>query len=128
MKRRDMAVRQRLKDSNIETVRKTARNHRAALVARWKWEAADVWEDSPQRCDGDLVYTDSRHFLDTLFPEAALIWTGHAHESGMDGTHSERWMTAVEWQRQQRVGPMTTPAIWMAGTTSRTAANVSSVP
>lgn len=127
-KRRDKATRQRLQDSDIETVRKTARELRAALVERWKWETADVWEDSPQRCDGDLVCTDPRHFLDTLFPEDAVIWTGHAHESGMDGIHSERWMTAAEWKGEQRVGPMTTPAIWVTGTTSRTAANVSSAP
>lgn len=127
-KRRDKAVRQRLKEADIETVRKSARELRAALVSRWKWETADVWEDSPQRCDGNLVCTDPKHFLDTLFPEDALIWTGHAHESGMEGVHSARWLTVAEWQQQQRVGPMTTPAIWMAGTSSRTAANVASVP
>lgn len=48
--------------------------------------------------------------------------------NGLGQRESALVLTVPEWQREPRVGPMTTPAIWKAGTTSRTAANVSSVP
>lgn len=101
-----------------------AREQRAGIIRRWAWHPADVWEDSPQRIDCQLVESDPRHFLASLFPLDAVIWTGQVHESGT--RHANRWRTTAEWLDADPlgVGPMTCPATWPAGTTSRTAANV----
>lgn len=106
----------------------TARKHRNDLVTRFAWHPADVWEDSPQRVDDFLVASCPRHFLTTLFPPDALLWTGEVHESGKP-CHARCWHTCVEWlTASDRIGPMTTPAIWKSGTFSRSSANVASSP
>ncbi len=103
---------------------------RQRIISLHPWHPADVWEDSPQRIDGDLTALCPRHFLATLFGLSrsdALLWTGEVHHSGT--AHASRWKTPQEWLRtQDATGPMTTPALWRPGTVSRTAGNVLDAP
>lgn len=95
---------------------------RSAIIARHQWSQAEVWENSPQRIDSDSVEFDPRHFLSSLFPSKALLWTGEVHESGQQGRHADRWQACATWQalpHEKRIGPMTTPAIWKTATVSR---------
>ena len=106
----------------------TARKHRQALVARYPWEPADVWEDSPQRIECGLVESCSRHFIGSLLPGDSIIWTGGVHDSGKP-LHANRWNPVSVWLAAAgAIGPMTTPATWKFGTYSRSAANVLSSP
>lgn len=109
-------------------LQEAAKAHRQNIIARWKWDRADVWENSPQRIDCDLVEFDPRWFLSSLFPQNSMVWAGAVHESGQDGIHASRWKTVSDWQHDQRVGPMTTPAIWKPGTTTRIAENIIAKP
>jgi hypothetical protein len=101
---------------------------RAAIVASDPWHAVDVWEDSRQRIDCDLVEFDSRHFLQSLFPFGATVWTGEVYQSGT--RHADRWQNVGDLQAWpvSEIGPMVSPAIWKPGTTSRTAAGVIASP
>lgn len=106
----------------------TARKHRQRLVERFAFEPADVWDDSPQRIDSDLVASCPRHFLATLFPPDAVVWTGEVHHSGKP-VHADRWKPCADWLSSDGpIGPMTTPAIWQPGIHSRTGRNVTSAP
>ena len=108
----------------------TARKQREDLIRRYEWPREDVWDDSPQRIDCDLVAEDPRHFLASLFQPSDLLWTGEVHQSGSD-SHAARWKTCEEWSNNSAVsniGPMTTPAVWQPGTISRSAANVLTAP
>ncbi|MCX6879382.1 MAG: hypothetical protein NTW21_37110 [Verrucomicrobia bacterium] len=128
---RDGRARERLAEQDRRRLVDAARARRAAIIARHPWDPADVWEDSPQRIDCDLVESDPRHFLDALFPSDAVLWTGEVHESGQAGRHAGRWRTCREWcsaSAGERVGPMVAPAIWQPGTVSRAAANVAAAP
>jgi hypothetical protein len=106
----------------------TIQEKRKKIIARHPWEPADVWENSPQRIDCDLVEFDPRHFLATLFPQDALVWAGDVRHSGT--RHADHWRTVAEWQYapSEEIGPFTTPAVWKPGTCSRTAANVHAAP
>lgn len=106
----------------------TAKAKRDRIIARWEWDSGALWENSPQRIDQPLTELDPYHFLQSLFPQDAVLWTGEVHESGQDGIHASRWKTVAEWQAAERVAPMTTPAIWKPGTTSRAAENVMASP
>jgi hypothetical protein len=102
-------------------------------VAKWQWDAADVWENSPTRIDQPLTELDPRFFIASLFPQEAVIWTGEENMSGTwkDGrTFPHRWKTVSEWQAapEHTLGPMVSPATWEPGTCSRIAANVLSAP
>ena len=111
-----------------EHLASTARKHRQALVERFAWEPADVWEDSPQRIDSGLVASCARHFLASLFAPDALIWTGEVHHSGKP-EHATRWKTCADWfHAGETIGPMTTPATWKPGIHSRSGGNVASTP
>lgn len=118
--RRDAEAKRRLTDA--------ATAKRAAIVGRHPWHPADVWEDSGQRIDCDLVEFDSRHFLQSLFPFGATVWTGEVFHSGT--RHADRWQTVGDLQAWpvSEIGPMVSPAIWKPGTTSRTAAGVIASP
>jgi len=104
------------------------RHRRTALIHRHPWHPSDVWESSPQRPDGPLVLHDPRHFLKTLFPPEALLWTGQVHHSGPRQAH--HWQTCHDWTTApiSSLGPMTTPALWQPGTVSRTTTNVVAAP
>jgi hypothetical protein len=106
-----------------------ARKRRAAIVERWRWDVADVWEDSPTRIDQPLTELDPRFFIGALFPQESIVWTGADNMSGTwknGSTFPHRWKTVSEWQSapEHTVGPMISPSTWPAGTFSRTAANV----
>ncbi|MEK7953992.1 hypothetical protein [Luteolibacter soli] len=102
----------------------SARHRRQELIRQYGWLREEVWEDSPQRIDSDLVAMDPAHFLGSLFLPDDLLWTGEVHQSGSDW-HAERWKTCSEWAATStRIGPMTTPAVWMPGTISRASNNV----
>jgi hypothetical protein len=103
-----------------------ARARRAAIVAKWQWDAADVWEDSPTRIDQPLTELDPRFFMSALFPQEAVIWTGEVFHSGT--RHADRFRTVRDWQDAATLGPMVSPATWPPGTTSRIAANVLTSP
>jgi hypothetical protein len=106
----------------------TIRAKREAIISRHQWKPRDVWEDSPQRIDCDLVEFDPRHFLNSLFAQDALVWTGQVNHSGT--RHAARWRSIAEWQQLPLtgIGPMTTPAVWKLGTVSRTCENVLASP
>jgi hypothetical protein len=106
-----------------------AKKYRDAIIARHSWKPADVWEDSPQRIDSDLVESDPRHFLAALFPEDATLWTGRVFQSG-EG-HASRWRTCSELMAEEDdelIGPMVTPSTWIQGKSSRTRENVLTTP
>jgi hypothetical protein len=101
------------------------KSKRAEIIAGYEWVPADLWESSPQRIEGRLVEECPRHFLASLFPADALLWTGEVFESGE--RHARRWRTVAEWSAapgSERIGPMVSPAIWQAGSTSRGASAV----
>lgn len=114
-----------------DSLLRMARGKRSKIIGRFPWNAADVWGDSPQRVDGDLVRFSPIHFLSSLFPPEALLWTGNLHESGSNGRYANRWR---EWAGLrslavgERIGPMVTPAIWKPGTISRSADQVAQAP
>lgn len=124
-------ARERRKKQELDILVATARSERTALIANYLWHPMDVWDDSPQRIDCSLVVSDPRHFLDSLYEQTDLIWTGEVTESGNKGISAGRWRTCREWSAapdHERVGPMVAPAIWTPGTTSRSATNVASAP
>lgn len=105
-----------------------ARQSLPALVERWRWDEADVWDDSPIRLEGPEV-DDPRLFLARRFPAEAVVWTGHEWQSG--STHGVgRWRTVAEWSESARddVGPMVAPAIYPAGAVSRNKVDVVDAP
>jgi hypothetical protein len=109
----------------------SARRRRDELIRHHGWPPEDVWEDSPQRIDCDLVAEDPAHFLGSLFQPSDLLWTGEVHQSGSD-QHAGRWQTCAAWSdttpSKIRIGPMTSPAVWVTGTISRAASHVLSSP
>ena len=127
----DARARERREARARHLLTETARATRNGIATRYCWQPADIWEDSPQRIDCDLVETDPRHFLASLFKPDALLWTGNTNESGCGGRFSNRWRTSDEWSASDdgvRVGPMVTPAIWKPMTTSRSSENVACAP
>jgi len=106
------------------------RNRREVIVSRWAWDEYDIWESSPQRIDQPLVEQDPRHFLASLFPQDAVVWTGRVTESGRGSRFADRWKTVQAWNAEKHghCGPMTTPAIWSPGTLSRSADHVLNKP
>lgn len=127
-KRREFAAQraeERKAELHRQELREAVKTNRGAIAARWEWNAADLWDSSPKRIDSERVEFDSRHFLASLFPQDALVWTGEVFHSGT--AHRNHWQTVANWQNLQP-GPMTSPAIWKAGAVSRTAENVVAVP
>ena len=110
-----------------EAVADAVLHGRPFIEEQFRWDPADVWEDSPCRLEGDAA-DDPRGFLASLFPPDAIIWTGHVTQSG--DLHAERWRTVGEWQSAalDEIGPMVAPAVWRTGTTRRAAPNVVSAP
>jgi hypothetical protein len=106
----------------------TAREKRSAIIARHPWEPEDLWEGSPQRLDSELVTSDPRHLLDTLFPRDSLLWAGEVFHSGT--RHADRWRTVADWLTSplSEIGPMTSPAVWKPGISNRTGENVIGAP
>lgn len=127
-RRRQERDEERRREAERTSLTETAKQRRDAIIARHKWTLADVWDDSPQRVDQHLVELDPRHFLTSLFPQDATVWTGHVYKSG--AKHADRWRTVAAWQDadEREVGPMLSPATWPAGTTSRAAEHVAASP
>lgn len=121
---------ERRRESARASLVETAKSKRDRIIARHQWEPCDVWEDSPQRIDQHLVESDTRHFIASLFPQDATVWTGDERQSGQDGKHATRWRSVAAWQNapEQSVGPMVSPATWPTGTISRAAENVATAP
>lgn len=90
------------------------------ILDAYRWEPADVWDSSPQIPDDDRVIHDPRHFLASLYPADALLWTGEVWESGAG--HASRWRSCADWLAagEHEPGPMVAPGIWKPGTHSRT--------
>ena len=125
---RERLAREQQRERDLAALQKTAKAHRENIIALWEWNPADVWENSPQKIDCQLVESDPRWFIGSLFPQTSVVWCGEVHESGQGGIHGSRWKTVAEWQDEQLVGPLTTPAIWKEGTLSRAADNVVAAP
>jgi len=123
---------ERDQEKRMETAKaaliETAKSKRDRIIARHRWDAADVWENSPQRIDCPLVELDPRWFIGSLFVQDATIWAGEVFHSG--NRHADHWRTVASWQdaAEQAIGPMVSPATWKAGTVSRTADNVLASP
>ena len=79
-------------DHASRTLARAARRRREALIEQYAWTPADVWHDSPQIPDGALVRSCPRHFLGSLFPPEAILWTGQVHQSG-SAKYRHRWRT-----------------------------------
>lgn len=106
-----------------------ARVHRDAIITRHEWKPEEVVRDSPQSTDSVVVESEPRHFLASLFPRDATIWTGNVYESG-EG-HALRWRMCGEWMAEpedERIGPMVTPSTWIPGRSSRTRENILTRP
>ncbi len=126
---RQRRTKERLEAQRLGAFAKKAKECRDALAARYAWSLADVWENSSQRIDCDLVASDPRHFLASLFPQDAIVWTGEVFQSGT--AHALRWKHCRQWleaSHGETIGPMVTPATWKEGSVSRTAANVATAP
>lgn len=124
---RSSAERERRKrEQERQELEALARDRRADLVARYRWHPADLWEDSPTRPDD--AADDPRGFLASLFPPADLVWTGSVHQSGPG--FRDRWRTVEDWFHAppDALGPMTTPATWKPGATSRSRAWIARAP
>jgi hypothetical protein len=107
-----------------------AKTNRDAIIVRYAWEPADVWESSPQRIDCELVEFDPRHFIASLFASTDIVWTGEVHQSGSTA-HASRWRTAKDWKEageDEQTGPMVSPATWHSETCSRAGGNVAGAP
>jgi hypothetical protein len=104
------------------------RQKRQRIIARHLWAPEDVWEDSPQRIDCALVESDPRHFLSSLLPAEANVWTGSVTQSGK--RHADRWRSVAAWHEASldEIGPMTTPTLWKPETVSRIAENAHAAP
>lgn len=121
-------ARQKQEEERRLQARERARQSLPALVERWRWDEAEVWESSPIRPDGPGT-DDPRLFLSALFPADAVVWTGETWQSG--ATHGAgRFRTVAEWAEASRddVGPMVAPAIYPAGAVSRNHADVIEAP
>ena len=114
-----LAKKRRQKSIRHASLRRTAEEHRNAIIANWPWTPADVWHDSEQIPDEPVVQYDAGWFIGTLFNDSDTIWTGKEHESGCDGKFASHWKTCCEWQQSERIGPMVTPCTYAPGTTSR---------
>lgn len=92
------------------------------LIERWKWDPADIWEDSPVRPED--AADAPRFFLASIFPAEGIVWTGQVYASG-EG-HLDRWRTVEDWvaSPEEEVGPMTCPATWKPGTCHRKRENI----
>lgn len=92
------------------------------------WDPCDVWEDSPQRIDCDLVERDSRHFMATLFNPEDILWTGEIWQSGPEHGRG-RWKCVRDWlDDPDEIGPMITPSVWKPEIISRCSAGVAQSP
>lgn len=114
-----------------ERLAAAAKARREMIAARHAWPLADVWEDSPLRLDSERARYEPRQFIEFLFPPDALVWAGRTTESGQEGKWAHQWKSSREWalsSSNERVGPMTSPAIWNANTTSRSKSNVLIAP
>jgi hypothetical protein len=127
---RQHRAKERLEERKRQAIAKKAKECRERIIARYHWPLADVWDDSPQRIDCDLVAHDPRHFLVSLFPQDAIVWTGQTEHSGSHPAAEHSWKSVSEWQEfePRLVGPMTSPATWPEGCLSRSAANVATAP
>ena len=125
---RERQAHQRTNELRRDVLRKVAVARRGAIIQKFSWDTADVANESPTAIDPADAEQAPRRFLSTLFPPEALLWTGIVYESGK--AHAGRWRTCREWQvsSQERIGPMTSPAIWRQQTVSRTHENVESGP
>jgi hypothetical protein len=117
---REQRAREQAREQERAKLRSSARSTLRELLAAHPWPRVEVWEDSPQRPDGPRVVSDPRHFLATLYPPEARLWTGEVHHSGP--AHAAHWRTRAEWQAaaDAGIGPMVSPALWRTGTVSRT--------
>lgn len=121
-------IRERRREQTRRNLAESARTHRREIIVRHPWNRAAVREGSPQRLDASPAATDPGHFLTSLFPPEALLWTGEVHDSGRPD-HATHWRSCWDWSTTVGpIGPMTTPAIWRPGTISRAAGNVASAP
>lgn len=125
--RKNRAVEQR-RITELEHLNATIRERREAIIARHPWDLADVWENSPQRIDCDLVEHDPRWFISSLFDQGSIVWTGEVYHSGK--RHSDHWRSVHDWQEAplDQVGPMTCPAIWKPKTFDRIGNNIIGSP
>lgn len=126
--RRERFARERARERQRDRVRDTARRKLRELLCGYPWEPVDAWDESPQYPESPRVVSDPRHFLATLFPPEALLWTGEVHHSGP--AHAAHWRTCAEWQEATvaEIGPMVSPALWQPGTVSRTMDAVAEAP
>jgi hypothetical protein len=126
--RRERFAREKARERQRMRLRGTAQERLRELLGSYPWEPVEAWEDSPQRPDGPRVLSDPRHFLATLYPPEALLWTGEVYHSGP--AHGAHWRTCAEWQEaaDDEIGPMASPALWRPGTVSRTMDGVASAP
>jgi hypothetical protein len=126
---RERAAIERQRKHQARCLEDSVQMYRREIIRRHAWTPPDVWDDSPQRIDCDLVESDPAHFLATLYQPQDLLWTGEVHHSGSDH-HSNRWRSCRDWQTTADVsiGPMTTPAVWQPGIHSRAAGHVLTAP
>jgi len=127
---REQRARERATANERANLIDATKTYRDDIIARHRWELVDVWENSPQRIDCELVESDPRHFIASLFGPDDLVWTGAVHQSG-DALHASRWRTARAWSESpegERCGPMVSPATWHPETVSRCAGKVAGAP
>jgi hypothetical protein len=84
---------------------------------------ADLWEESPIRCDADL--DDAQAFLN-LFSREAVLWIAPDYYASSKPEHARFFRTREDWQRETFNTPGTRicPASFKTGSYSRSGENV----
>jgi len=78
-------IHHQLRTQASRQLNQSARRNRQQLISANPWNPEDVWQDSPQRIDGDLTASCPRHFLATLF---ANITPPHPPNAGPSSSSS----------------------------------------
>ncbi|MFM2199328.1 MAG: hypothetical protein RLZZ505_2760 [Verrucomicrobiota bacterium] len=127
--RREKQAAARLIEQQRERLLASARGFLSEITERYPWSFAEIMSDSPTKKAGNASVTDSRIFLSALFAPSDRIWTGKFDDTGRPWNASH-WKTLSDWclQPANSLGPMVSPAVWPAGTISRSGINVLAAP
>jgi hypothetical protein len=104
----------------IQRIGVIAQSNRARYLAHYKWDPADMFEQSPVRI-GDAP-SDQYKTLLSLFKPDDIVWIGAVKDSG---NHPQNFRAASEWlEMSEPVGQFITGSAFKSGTISRANENV----
>jgi hypothetical protein len=104
----------------IQRIGVIAQSNRARYLAHYKWDPADMYEQSPAKLDDNP--TNDYRMLVSLFKSDDIVWIGAVKDSG---NHPQNFRAASEWMKlDEPVGQFITGSAFKAGTISRANENV----